>query len=196
MSNALSLPGDHGTARIPSILSGPHCMLSASHLTDSGILLTFAERVLIAVPCSVTTTATDDEFSIPTNTPGWHRGSHFPPLAGLGGMHRIFSPNSRMGVLSLRSCSLCSGVFPSMPMSPVHQQTPPTSTISLRRAGFCSQCDARAQLSVFWPDWQRAPLHVPRPCWTGFLQLAVSLERFGFLLDGLVRFPLPTLKSP
>ena len=34
---------------------------SASHLSDWGILLMFAERVLIAVPCSVTTTASDDE---------------------------------------------------------------------------------------------------------------------------------------
>ena len=55
--------GDHGTARIPSIRSAPH-------LSDSGILLTFADRVLVASPCSVTTTASDDEFSIPTNTPG------------------------------------------------------------------------------------------------------------------------------
>ena len=77
-----------------------------------GILLTFAERVLIAVPCSATTTVSDEEFNIPTNTPGWNRGSHFPPLVGLAGMYRIFSPNSRMGVLSLRPCSLCSGVFP------------------------------------------------------------------------------------
>ena len=99
-----------GTARIPSILSG-------SHLSDSGILLMFAVRVLIAIPCSVTTTASDDEFSIPTNTPGWNRGSHFHPVAGLAGMYRIFSQNSRMGVLFLRPCSLCSGVFPSLPMS-------------------------------------------------------------------------------
>ena len=42
------------------------------HLSDSGILLMFAERVLIAVPCSVTTTPSDDEFSI-TNLPGWNR---------------------------------------------------------------------------------------------------------------------------
>ena len=45
----------------------------------SPILLMFAERVLIAVPCSVTTTASDDEFSIPTNTPGWNRGFPFSP---------------------------------------------------------------------------------------------------------------------
>ena len=58
------------TARIRSILS-------ASHLSDSGILLMFAEHVLIAIPCSVTTTASDDESSISTNTPGWNRGFHF-----------------------------------------------------------------------------------------------------------------------
>ena len=72
------------------------------------------DLVSAASLCSVTTT---DEFSIPTNTPGWNRGSHFPPLAGLAGMHRIFSPNSRIGVLFLRPCRLCSGVFPSLPMS-------------------------------------------------------------------------------
>ena len=47
---------------------------SASHLSDSGILLTFAARVLIADPCSVTTTASDDGFSNPTKTPRWNRG--------------------------------------------------------------------------------------------------------------------------
>ena len=116
---------------------------------------------LIAVPCSVTTTASDDEFSIPMNAPGWNRGSHFPPLDGLAGMYRIFCPNSRMGVCPFGGaasaavrrcqCHTCSSGT---------KQTPPTSTTSLRRAGFWSQSDARAQLSVSWPDRQRAPLHV------------------------------------
>ena len=83
-------------------------------LSDPGILLTFAARVLIAVPCSVTTTASGDEVSMPTNTPGWNCVSHFPPPAGLAGTYKIFSPNSRIGVLSFRPCS---GVFPSLPMS-------------------------------------------------------------------------------
>ena len=77
------------------------------------------------VPCAcldrqrrpVTTTASDDDFSMPTNTPTWNRGSHFLPLAGLGGVYRIFSPNSRICVLSFRPCSLCSGAFPSVQMS-------------------------------------------------------------------------------
>ena len=72
---------------------------------------------MIPSPCSVTTTASDDEFSMPTNNPGWSCGSHFPPLAGLAGKCKIFSPNSRIVVLSFRPCSLCSGVFPSLPMS-------------------------------------------------------------------------------
>ena len=67
--------------------------------------------------CSVTTTASDDEFSRPRNTPGWNLGSHVPPFAGLAGIYRIISPNSRIGVLSLRPCSLSSGVLPSLPMS-------------------------------------------------------------------------------
>ena len=117
------------------------------------------------VPCSVTTTASDDEFTISTNTPGWDRGSHVHPLAGLAGMYRIFFPSSRMGVLSLRPCSLCSGVFPSPPMSHLFikgtQQIPPASTVSLRQVGFWFPCGAPTQLSKFWPDRQRGPPHVP-----------------------------------
>ena len=91
-------------------------MLSASHLSYSGTLLMFAELVLIASPCSVTTTASDDEFSMPTNTPGWNRGSD------LAGMYRIFSPNSRIGVLSLPpvwSLQRCLSV--PADVAPVHQ---------------------------------------------------------------------------
>ena len=62
--------------------------------------MTFAARTLIASPCSVTTTASDDEFSMPKNAPGWNLGSHFPPLACFAGMYKIFSPSSRLGVLS------------------------------------------------------------------------------------------------
>ena len=132
-------------------------ILSASHLSDSGILLTFAERVLIAVPCSVTTTASDDEFSIPTNTPGWNRGSHFPPFAGLAGMYRIFSPTSRMGVLSLRAASAAASIRRCRchTCSSGTQQNPPSSTVSLRRAGLWFLCDAPTQLSMFWPHRQQ-----------------------------------------
>ena len=50
MSNALSLPsGNQGVDRTWR-------MLSASHLSDSGTLLMFADLVLIASPCSVTST--------------------------------------------------------------------------------------------------------------------------------------------
>ena len=122
------------------------------------ILLMLAVRVLIALPCSVTTTASDDESSIPTNTPGWNRGSHFPRLADLAGMYRIFSPNSRIGVLSLRPWSfhhcrrrICSSDV---------QRIPVASTISLRRAGLWLPCGVPAQPSVPWPDRQRAPPHV------------------------------------
>ena len=64
-SGALSLPsGYHKTARIPSIRS-------ASHLSASGILLTFAAHVLIASPCSVTTSSAcqkrlQDGIAVPT----------------------------------------------------------------------------------------------------------------------------------
>ena len=53
---------------------------SASHLSDLEIPMTFAARVLIASPCSVTTSASDDEFNMPTDTPRWNRSSHFPLL--------------------------------------------------------------------------------------------------------------------
>ena len=68
-------------------------------------------------PCSVTITDSDGEFNIPTNILGQNRGSHFPPLAGLASMYRIFSPNSRTGVLFLRPCSLVCRRLPSLPMS-------------------------------------------------------------------------------
>ena len=91
---------------------------SASHLSDSGTLLVLAARVfLVAVRCSVMTTTSDDMFSIPTITPGWNLGSHFPSLAGLAGVYKIFYPNSMIGVLSLRPCSLWSGVIPSLPIA-------------------------------------------------------------------------------
>ena len=48
-----------------------------------------------------------DEIVVPT----------FSPLAGMAGKNKIFSPNSRIGALSLHPCSLSSGVFPSLPMS-------------------------------------------------------------------------------
>ena len=99
-----------GTARLPNIRS-------ASHLSDSGFILTFAAHVLIASSCSVTTTASDDEFSMPRNTPRRNRGSHSPTLAGLAGMNKIFPPNSRIGVLSFRPCTMCISLFPSLPMS-------------------------------------------------------------------------------
>ena len=63
-----------------------------SHLSDSRILLMFAERVLIAVPCSVTTTASDNEFSMPKNTPGMKSRFPFPPSRWFGGhLQDLFS---------------------------------------------------------------------------------------------------------
>ena len=51
--------------------------------------------------------ASDDEFSIQTKTPAQNLGSHLLLLAGLACMYKIFSTNSRTGVLSLHQCSLC-----------------------------------------------------------------------------------------
>ena len=110
----------HSDLNVECLVTAVRRPWNSSHSEKSvrlKILLSFAARVLIASPCSVTTTASDDEFSIPTNSPGWNRGSHFPLLAGLAGMYKILSPNSRIGVLSFRPCSICSGVFPSLPMS-------------------------------------------------------------------------------
>ena len=107
-------------------------------------------------PCSVTTTASDDAFSIPTNAPGWNRGSHFPPLAGLAGVCKIFSPNSRIGVLSFRPCSLCIGVFPSLPMSHlfVRYAADSTSQHSIHASGGTPvpmRCSSAAFSVVAWP---------------------------------------------
>ena len=146
MSNALSLPsGDHGTARIPSIRS-------ASHLSESGILLTFAARLLIAFHCPVTTAASDDELRMPTRME-----SRFP-----------FSSACRLGQSSLRiSGSVCCpfGYAACVAVSfrrcrcrtcsSCTQHIPPASQISLRWKGLWSQCDAPAQPSVFWPDQPR-----------------------------------------
>ena len=152
MSNALSLPsGDHGTARIPSFQS-------TSNLSDSRILLTFAARVMIASPCSVTTTASDDEFILQTNTPDWDLGSQFP---GLAGMYKIFSPNSRINVL----CSLCSRVSLSLPMSHLFIKCAVKSTsqhsipIRCSRAAFgvlaspATSATARSMIPLDLPKW-------------------------------------------
>ena len=72
---------------------------------------------LIADRCSVTAAASDDEFRIPTNTPGQNRGRHFPTLAGLASTYKTFSTNTGIGVLSVRPCSLLAGVFLALPMS-------------------------------------------------------------------------------
>ena len=172
----LSLPsGDHGTARIPSIRSAPH-------LSDSGTLLTFAERVLIASPCSVTIDASDDEFSMPTNTPGWNRGSHFPPLARLAGTHKIFSPNSRVSVLSIRPCSLCSGVFPSLPMSHLFIKYAASST---------------SQHSILAPGGTLVPMRCSNAAlaWPATSPTVRSMIPLDWLspVGELVRFPLPML---
>ena len=126
-------------------------MLSASHLSDSRIHHTFAARVLTASPWSVTSTSSDDECSRPTNTPGWNRGSHFPPLADLGGMHKIFSPNSRIGALSLRPCNVCvyRRLSVAADVAPVHQIR---SELHQPAQYPCvGQDSAPAQPSVFWP---------------------------------------------
>ena len=167
-------------------------ILSASHLSDSGILLTFAERVLIAGPCSVTTTASEDGFSITTNT------SHFPPLLACLAYSEYSLPIPGWVcvpsvVQPLQRClSVAADVTP---VASDMQRIPPASTVSSHRTGLWPPCDVPAQPSVSWPVRQRAH-RTSMGRWTGSLPLAVSLERFGFLLDGLVRCPSPTPQSP
>ena len=69
----------------------------------------------------MTAAASDDEFSMPTDTPGWNRGSHVLPLAGLAGMYKIFSPDSRIGVLSLSSVQPVQRSLSVAADTPVHQ---------------------------------------------------------------------------
>ena len=84
------------------------------------------------------------------------RCSHFPPLAGLAGMKRIFSPNSRIGVLSLRPCCLCNGVFPSLPMSHLFTKYAANSTNQhniLASGGTLApvRCSSAAFSVLAWP---------------------------------------------
>ena len=89
MSNAVSLPsGDQRVARISS-------SLPESHISDSGTLLMFADLVLFASPCSVTTTVSDDASSMPTNS--WVEPRL--PLSSSRHVQDLFS-NSRIGVFS------------------------------------------------------------------------------------------------
>ena len=130
----------------------------------------------------VTTSASDDEFSMPTNTSWWNRGSHVPPLACLGASNETFSPNSLISIWSIRLCSLCSDIFPSVPMSHLFIRCARTSWHSILASGgpLC-QCDAPTQLAgVLASHQSKRALDDP----TGFLPLAGSLERSGFPLDG------------
>ena len=115
VSNAVSLPsGEHG--QLAFRVFGPRPISPTQ-----GILPTFAARVLIAGPCSVTTAASDDEFSMPTNTAGWNRGSHFPPSCWLGRhvQHLLSEFQDRCVVLStMRPLQRCLSV--AADVTPVH----------------------------------------------------------------------------
>ena len=94
-------------------------ILSASHLSDSGLSPDVRRPCLDRQPllghnhCLLTTSPAYQQTLL-----GWNRGSHFPSAHWFGGhVQDLLSPNSRIGVLSLRPCSLCSGVFPSLPTS-------------------------------------------------------------------------------
>ena len=173
-----SLPsGDQGVARIRS-------MLSASHLSDSGILLMFADLVLIASPCSVTTLPPMTSSAYQQTLMG---GAAAPTFLGLAGMYRIFSPNSRSGMLSLRPCSLCSGVFPFLPMSHLLIKYAANSTNQhniLASGGTLApvRCSSAAFSVLAWP--------ATRPTARSMISLD-WLSPTGVL----VRFPLPTLQS-
>ena len=94
-------------------------ILSASHLSDSGILLMFAARVLIASPCSVTTTASDDR--VQHSNEYSRMQSRFP-----------FSPSCWLGrhVQNLLSEFQNKGVIPSA-MQPLKRRLPVATDIAL-----------------------------------------------------------------
>ena len=71
-------------------------------------------------------------------------------VACLASLYKIFSPNSRIGVLSFRPCNVCVGVFRSLPL--VHQIR---SELHLPTQYPC--IDAPVQRSVFWLDHPRVP---------------------------------------
>ena len=144
---------------------------------------------------SVTTTASDDEFSMPTNNPRWSCASHFPPLAGLAGKCKIFSPNSRIVVLSFRPCSLCSGVLPSLPMSHLFTRNAAKSTSqhSILASGGTLAPMRCSQRSLQCSSLSHCTFD--DPVGLAFTQLVVSPEP-GFPLGDLVRVPSPVPQSP
>ena len=88
---------------------------------------------------------------MPTNTPRWNRGSHYPPLAGLAGMYKIYSPEFQDRCVDPFAHMACAAVsFPSLPhvtpCSSCTQQSPQASKVSLRRARFSSpmRCSSAA----------------------------------------------------
>ena len=104
-------------------------------------------------------------------------------------------PKSRAGVLSLRPCSLCVCVFPSLPMSHlfIWYAANSTSQDSILASGktftpnTCSfQCSGLTNHESYRAFDDSFGLPLP---------LVVSLAQSGFLLDELVQFPLPTPQS-
>ena len=107
-------------------------------------------------------------------------------------------PKSRTGVLSLRPCSLCVCVFPSLPMSHlfIRHAANSTSHHSILASGktftpntilLCSfQCSGLTNHESYRAFDDSVGLPLP---------LVVSLAQSGFLLDELVQFPLPTPQS-
>ena len=115
------------------------------------------------------------------------------PVAGLAGMYKIFSPKSRVGVLSSRPCSLCSGVFPSLPMS--HLSIRYAANAMLQRSLQCSgltshesHCTLDDPIGLAFSHWRSLSGTDWLPSWRACLWWWVPLP--SLLLE---RLPLPPL---
>ena len=150
----------------------------------------FADLVLITSPCSVTTTASDDEFSQQTllggtAAPTFLLSLVWRPCTG-------FFPNSPFArvvcaEVSFRPCR-CRTCSSSMP------QAPPTSTISLRSSGPWPLCGVQCSLQCPGLAGNEAHRTLNDPVGLT-LQLAVSLAQSDSLLGGLVQSLSPIAGS-
>ena len=152
----------------------------ASHLSDSGILLTFA--------CLHRQSLLGDDHCLRrrvqhANKHSGNRGSHFPPLAGLAGMYRIFFPNARKGVLSFRPCSLCSGVFPllSMLYLNIKYAANSTSQHSILASGVPIRCSSADSSVLAWPATSPTARSMDDP-------IGLAFSHWWSLWNGLVSF--------
>ena len=152
----LSLPsGDHGNARIPRVRSAIFPTEESSGRSPH-VFFFIADR------CLVTTTASDDEFSIEySRIESWVQTSLL--LLVWQACTSSSLQNPRIGVLSLRPCGpVCRRLSVTADVASVHQirsELHPPQYPCIRRDLDASQYDAPMEFPVLWPDHPRV-----QPC--------------------------------